>query len=297
MPKKKTTKEFIIESKEVHGDKYDYSKVEYTGNKNKVEIICKKHIKPFYVRPNDHLSSKSGCPLCKSDKISLKLSKDSEYFISKSRKYHGNKYDYSLVNYINNKTPVIIICAKHGVFEQIPDVHYKCNCPKCVIEMNSNKRKMNIVSLKRLSNKAHNNRYDYSMIVDFKNNKSKIEIICTEHGVFEQRIDHHIQGAGCPKCNFSSGELYIMEYLDRNEIKYKREYKFNDCKHKKHLRFDFYLPKHNICIEFDGIQHFKPIEYFGGEDSFNLTKKRDEIKNKYCESNDIKLRELYTYLT
>lgn len=114
-------------------------------------------------------------------------------------------------------------------------------------------------------------------------------IICPIHGEFWQKASIHIAGSNCPKCKSSKGELSIISFLSEHDIKYIQEKRFNDCKYKSYLKFDFYLPELNICIEFDGKQHFKPNEFFGGDEALEETKIRDEIKNKYCENNNIKL--------
>lgn len=93
----------------------------------------------------------------------------------------------------------------------------------------------------------------------------------------------------CPVCSESKGEKIIRQYLENNNIAFVQEYRFDDCKHKRSLPFDFYIPKYNLCIEFDGEQHYKAYDYFGGENVFKDTKIRDEIKNKYCKENEINL--------
>ena len=97
------------------------------------------------------------------------------------------------------------------------------------------------------------------------------------------------RGVGCPICKESKGEKTIREYLEKNNIEFKQEYKFKNCKYKKELPFDFYIPEYNLCIEFDGKQHFKPIEHFGGEEYFEIIQIRDKIKNNYCKDNGINL--------
>ena len=125
MPKKLTCEEFILKSIAVHGDKYDYSKVEYINNRTKVCIICPIHGE-FWQTPINHINNKNGCPKCGNNMISV------EEFIKRARKIHGDKYDYSKVNYINSNTPVCIICPKHGEFWQSPATHLDYSgCPKC----------------------------------------------------------------------------------------------------------------------------------------------------------------------
>ena len=126
MGKKITTKDFIIKAQEIHGNKYNYSKVQYINSSTKVEIICPKH-GSFWQTPNSHLSRK-GCPECNGG-----ISLTKEKFIEKANKLHNFKYDYSKVEYINNHTKVCIICPKHGEFWQTPNAHTSrsSGCPTC----------------------------------------------------------------------------------------------------------------------------------------------------------------------
>jgi very-short-patch-repair endonuclease len=129
---------------------------------------------------------------------------------------------------------------------------------------------------------------------NFESAKSKLIFKCKIHGFFEMRWDHFQEGNRCPKCNQSKGENRIESWLKQNNINYETQYIFNDCKYISLLRFDFYLPNRNICIEYDGKQHFRPVD-FSGENykkalqEFKLTKKRDKIKNDYCKTHNIPL--------
>lgn len=138
------------------------------------------------------------------------------------------------------------------------------------------------------ANEIHYNSYDYSL-VDYKNTESPVIIKCNTHGKFEQIPRIHLQGSGCPLCCESKGEKEIRSYLISNNIEYIPQHRFPDCKLKKPLAFDFYLPKSNLVIEFDGIQHYKPVKRFGGEDYLKVIQVRDKIKTEYCIKNNIKL--------
>jgi len=341
MPRKKLTHEqFVERSKIKHGDKYDYTLVDYISNSTPVKIICPIH-GIFEQRPNNHFNGK-GCMKCHIDKNKLKKTE----FINRSIIKHNNKYDYSKVNYIDSKTKVKIICPEHGIFEQTPIKHLNSiGCDKCNKKRNytniefihkakekhknkydysitlykNSKTNINIIcpihgvfkqsasnhlmgqgcpkcankniTTSDIINKAkekHKNKYDYSL-VEYINSHTKISIICPIHGLFKQYSYHHIIGCGCPKCNSSHGERDIISFLEKYNISYVHQHKFDNCRNKRNLFFDFYLPDYQICIEFDGIQHFKPIKKFGGEVKFLNTLKRDEIKNKYCEDNNISL--------
>ena len=130
------SKKFIEKAKQIHGDKYDYSKVNYITQKDKVCIICQKHGE-FWQTPSAHLKGE-GCPLC--SQRSFKYTTNE--FIERAKEIHGDKYDYSKVNYIDKKTKVCIICPKHGEFWQTPSAHLKgCGCQKCGNEKRKNGRK------------------------------------------------------------------------------------------------------------------------------------------------------------
>ena len=125
MPQKYTTEDFIKQACKVHGNRYDYSKVNYTGSGNRVCIICPKHGE-FWQTPHEHLRG-GNCPKC-----SVKAKLDNDSFIEKARKVHGDKYDYSKVQYVNANTPVTIICPLHGEFLQMPSKHLNGHgCPVC----------------------------------------------------------------------------------------------------------------------------------------------------------------------
>ena len=97
------------------------------------------------------------------------------------------------------------------------------------------------------------------------------------------------RGQRCPYCQTSKGEKKIKEYLDNNNIEYIQQYRFEDCRNKKPLPFDFYLPEYNMCIEYDGEQHFSENRAFGGADRFWITVIHDATKNQYCEDNNINI--------
>jgi hypothetical protein len=277
--KKVTNDEFIERCSLLYGNKYDYSLTKYLSKSKPVKIICPEH-GVFESTPQSHFFKKVGCKECKGRVT------NTDEFIKKSTSLHGDKYDYSLVEYKNNKSSVKIICPEHGVFEQIANYHLSgCGCKLC----GGTNEKTNECFI-NICKTIHGDLYDYSL-VEYKNNRTKVKIICTEHRVYEQVPYSHTGGSGCPSCYESKGEREVKKYLDDNNIKYESQKKFNDCLSLKsvNLRFDFYLYEKNICIEYDGEQHFHINEYFGGEDGYKKTKQNDNIKNDYCLENNIKL--------
>jgi len=187
--KKYDTEYFIKRSNNIHNNKYNYSMTDYVNCSTKVKIICPIH--GIFEQIAEQHYKGIGCPECFGNK---KI--NTELFIKKSNSVHNNKYDYSLVNYINNKTKVIIICPKHGEFKQIPSHHYKgIGCSEC----SKNKKITTEIFIER-SKKKFANKYDYSL-TKYINTKTKIKIICPVHGIFEQTFHNHLNGKGCKKCN------------------------------------------------------------------------------------------------
>ena len=281
MGNKLTTQKFIDKASIVHSRKYDYSVSNYSNSRTKIKIICQKHGE-FEQLPSNHLFG-NGCPKCAQLNTGNILRMTHNDFVNRCDKIHNQKYNYSLVNYIDNDTKVRIICPIHGEFEQTPQSHLNgCGCNKCG---NSIKSKDFFISE---SLKVHGDYYDYSE-VEFIDTNTKVKIICPIHGEFLQRAGHHYRGSGCLICNESKGERIIRQYLIDKNIEFVPQKRFKDCKDIRPLPFDFYLPKINTCIEFDGEQHFKIKEAWGGIKALENTQKRDKIKTDYCINNNIKL--------
>ena len=221
-----------------------------------------------------------GCPKC-----SGKYIPTTEEWIENARNVHGDKYDYSKVKYVGTHTKVCIICPIHGGFEQTPHNHLEgqsCpTCGKCI------PTKEEWITSAR---KVHGNKYDYSK-VEYVNARTKVCIICPEHGEFCQTPHKHLSGSGCPKCNLSHLERSMMNYLDENGITYDYQKRF---KWLGRQSLDFYLPDYNVGIECQGEQHFFPVDFAnkGIEwacKQFNKTVSLDEHKKDLCEKHGIKL--------
>ncbi len=275
--------EFIDKARKVHGDKYDYSKINYVSSTEKINIICSKH-GIFSQRASNHLLG-CGCRKC-----NLKLPINPKIttcdFIEKAKTIHGDKYDYSLVEYINSHTKIKIRCNNNHIFDQTPGSHLNGNgCHVC-----SRTSKMNTESFIKKSKEIHNDIYDYSL-VNYKNNTEKVKIICKKHGVFETRANNHISKLkrGCPNCRISKNEILITKILEKNNINFEPQKIFKDCKYKKQLYFDFYLSDFNMCIEYDGKQHYENIY---NSDEFKNMQVRDNIKNEFCKVNNITLHRI-----
>lgn len=222
---------------------------------------------------------------------------DTEKFIERAKKIHGDKYDYSLVNFINTRTPVSIICKKHGnEFKQGAGSHISGQgCPICRYEKSGSKNRMRVQDFIDIANQIHDGKYNYDKVI-YKNGITNVIITCPIHGDFKSKPANHIhRKSGCPYCQESKGEKMIASILDDLEIVYEREKKYTDCTNQKkgkscrRLPFDFYIPKYNTIIEYDGEQHFRSVDAWGGDKKFINRQMLDKFKNDFCLKNNIKM--------
>ena len=277
MPKKKTTEEFKEQLSIEHPELELLS--EYKGNKEYVTVRCIKHDYIFNSKPN-WLHKGCGCQKCYDERRGKTLLKSTESFIKEAKKIHGDKYNYSKVEYKGSKDKVCIICPEHGEFWQTPNKHLSGQgCPKCA---NKNVTTEEFI---QKAKQVHGDIYDYSK-VEYIGFKDKVCIICPEHGEFWQTPDHHIQGEGCPYCNSSKLEFEIKKFLEKNSIKYESQKRF-EWLGKQSL--DFFLPDSNIAIECQGRQHFDKIEFFERKYSIETRIKMDITKNQLCQEHGIKI--------
>jgi len=208
LEKRKTN--FLIKANEIHGDLYDYSKINYNNHSTKVEIICSNH-GSFWQTPTNHLSG-HGCKKCGILKRGKLKKLNDIIFKTRAKKTHNNKYDYSKVNYITTSTKVEIICPIHGSFYQRPYCHWTgSGCPSCGQELN----KFNINNFITKAIAVHGDKYNYSKVM-YNGSIEKVEIICPIHGSFWQMPYNHWQGQCCPRCStgsFKKDKPAILYYI------------------------------------------------------------------------------------
>jgi hypothetical protein len=236
-----TIRDFLVRAKFVHGDKYDYSKVTYLYESEKVTIFCNKHQVEFQQSVQKHLAGQ-GCRKCSSEENGNRCRTSVADFIKKAKVIHGNKYNYDKVNYISNHKNVIITCPKHGDFWQTPANHtHKSNpqgCPECGGRINWTQEKF--------INKAkaiHRGKYNYDKVI-FINSVRKIIITCPKHGDFWQKPNKHLSGQQCPECapNFKgTNESFIAKAKQIHRGKYNYDKVNYISNHKKVI---ITCPKH-----------------------------------------------------
>ena len=239
------TQEQIIEKfRNVHGDRYDYSKVNFEKTTKKVCIICPEHGE-FWQEPHVHMRGQ-GCPKCGIEKRSKIRTLTNESFIEKARGIHGDKYDYSKTEYHNTKEKVCIICPEHGEFWQEPHNHLQgMGCPICG---NSNKGpKLSLQDFIKKAVAAHGDKYDYSKSI-YVNNRIPLIITCKEHGDFLQSPDVHFSGHGCPKCA-SQSRIEKQTLTTQNFIEKAREIHGNKYDYSKTVYVRNDIPVIITCPE------------------------------------------------
>jgi len=275
---KSSLNEFVENSIKIHGDKYDYSLVEYKTSKDKVKIICKIH-DIFEQLPDNHLQG-SGCVLCSGTYLS-----NTNEFIEKAKQIHGDKYDYSLVNYIQANSKIEIICKIHGKFEQTPSKHTngKQGCIKC-----TGKSKLTFSEFMNKCNSMHGNKYDYSL-VDYNNCDTKIKIICKKCGIFEQTPYEHYNGHNCPYCvnsNYSKQSIKYLDFISKyNGINIIHAENGNEYRIQgQRIKVDGYCKETNTIYEYHGdFWHGNPKLFNSNKINAKNTKTFGELYQKTLE--------------
>lgn len=273
------------------GEEYKY----INGYVNEHTKMVVKHITcntEYEVKPNQ-LKYKTGlCPTCFEIKENdSKLLYTELEFKKKIEELTYNEYSV-LEEYKGTNTKILFkhVSCKH-TWKVTPDNFIRNNsrCPKCRTYIGQK-----ISNLETFKEEVKDLVGDeYKVVGEYKNALTKINIFHTVcNNTYPVRPCDFKDGNRCPYCKRSTGEEAIIKFLEENKITYKPQYKFKDCKDKNPLPFDFAILENQevkYLIEFDGLQHFEPIEYFGGQESFEKQKLHDKIKEEYAKNENIPL--------
>lgn len=259
----------------------------YINAKTKILHHCLIHDFYWEITPTSVLSKKSGCPKCKKEKFAKSTTKTKEEYVAELLTKNPN---IELIgNYLGNKVHTRHYCKLHNYsFDSTPDVILRgCGCKFCGTEKIADKKRKTheqyLTELKEINP-------DIIALETYDGALIPILHKCLIDGhEWHARPANILFGNGCPQCHESSGERKVRQWLEKHNIPYIFQQPFKDCRDIKPLPFDFYLPTYNSCIEYDDRQHFEPIEYFGGQDAFEITIKHDNMKNEYCKDNGISL--------
>lgn len=281
MARRKTHEEFVDDVYNLVGNKFEVVG-EYTLSKSNIRMYHRGCGSELDIIANNFLK-RGSCPKCS------KFKTQKEFTDMIDKKYKG---EYKLIGeYQGSTKPVILKCVKHDIhFERNVKslFRYGNSCPVCKREEASERQKkpelqfVNEVESRHEGTIIPIDKYDGTHVrINFKC------LICNT--TFKTSPNAVIRISGCPTCAEPKGERDIRKYLINNGIEFEAQKTFPGCEYKRPLYFDFYLPKHNILIEYDGMQHYKPIKFFGGKEGFRYQQIRDKIKNEYTEDKNIKL--------
>lgn len=278
--------DFVIRSRMIHGDKYDYSRVNIAAKNGIVIIGCPEH--GFYRQSyKNHLRGR-GCIHC-SKQV---RNKGTQNFIREAIKHYGKVFDYSITEYVNAHTPIKFICPKHGVKEQDPTVHLTSvfGCNECAQEYVASCHRISKDEFIEKATVFHGGKYDYSGISFTDGTHDVANIICPKHGPFTQNAWAHMNVSGCPACKESSGERDVRNTLIREHIEFVAQKRFDWLIYKRGMSLDFYLPQYNLAIECQGEQHFGIVKgiykkYYPDDTAIQ----RDTIKYSQCKEHGIRI--------
>ena len=253
---RKPSDDFVRQALEVHGQTYDYTKVDYVNGHTPVCIICPKHGE-FWQNPSGHLSGK-GCPDCAVEKVAAAHTQTPEEMLDRFRQVHGDFYDYGKAVFGTALTPITITCPVHGDFQQTPSLHYKgSGCPECAKNSAASVRRGSTDGFLSKARRIHGGAYNYRL-VDYRNSKTPVKLVCGIHGVFEQRPNDHLGGHGCPTCakvtrGRSNASEEFLAFIRSLAPDLECEKRLSESS-KRRWRVDGYVPSANIGFEFNGLR-------------------------------------------
>lgn len=251
---------------------------QYQGNHTKITHKCKIDDYEWDPEPNSILHG-HGCPQCKW----MAQRRSHDEYVDKLSILMPHIQVVGI--YINERTKILHRCLTHD-YEWNVRPHQLLtgsNCPLCAKDERTKTHDQYVQELSEVNP-------NIEVLGEYINNKTNILCRCKIHNYeFSPRSDSLLYGTGCPLCHSSHGERDVANYLFAHDILFDTQHTFDDCRNVLALPFDFYLPKYNVCIEYDGEQHFRPVEFWGGEIDFAKRQQNDRIKTEFCLSHGIKL--------
>lgn len=295
-PRKYTTESLVAAYREIWGDEFDYSGVEYVGWRDKVRITHRECGRTFWQAPASHL--KYGCQKCSAIRRGAETrASTGEAFIARAQEIHGHQYCYGAVSFKSMKDKVLVRCRKHDIAFSVAPLNHlhpvsPTGCPACGRERQAGFHAMGAKEFAERARRVHGDQYDYGE-VEYVNNRERVAIRCRHHGIFMQSPYAHLSKSGCPVCSGSRMERRIYRALESLGVSFAPQHTFSDCRRINPLPFDFAIlsPDGRAlgAIEYHGDQHFRPVDHFGGTSAFRYRQENDRIKAEYCQRAGIPL--------
>lgn len=278
MSKRKSHDEVVSQIFSIVGNEYTVLS-RYTKASNPIKIRHNTCGFVYETRTSNFIYQGCRCPKCAG-----KLQYTNQSFKEKVFSIFGNEYTV-LGNYKNTKTKIKIRHNVCGFVIDILPLNFlrRRSCPYCSGKFLDQKMFSKIIS-------QMEDTKEYVFLEKYKGTNTKINVKHIKCGhVYKVSPHHFMAGRRCPFCKESHGEHEIEMWLSNRNVNHICQKKFENCRFKKELPFDFYLPDSNVCIEYDGEQHFKKVDLFGGEQGLAIRRLRDNIKDEFCKKEGIKL--------
>lgn len=282
---RKNTEYFKNEVKDLVGDEYTVIG-EYIGTHRKIKFLHNRCGNEFEMSPHNFLQGQR-CPKCQH----RSYAKTTDEFKQEVFDMHDDEYSV-IGEYVNNKTK---IAMKHNIcgntYEQTPsDVLFGYRCPYCYGNIQWTQEKFEQAVYDKY-------KFEYSVLGRYINNNTKILMKHNRcgHVWYVRPRDFIYKDSGCPKCSQSKGEKRIERYLKSCSVEYILQHKFDDFRGRRNIpySFDFYLPDYNLLIEYQGQQHERAVDFFGGEEKFEIQKEIDKKKKEYAQNNHYDFLEIW----
>lgn len=284
--------EFLSKMKKAYGDEYIVL-TEYKDKNTEVKIKHRSCGEEFNLKPSNALKKgvKILCKKCRNEKIKEFKVLSQEEVKEKVFKILGSDYEVQGDYEAYEKAFPILHKTCGRVFKKsLSSIEKNGQCTYCKKEEKLEKEKKSQEEFEREVQNAEEG--NYQVLGQYVNRVTKIKLLHKQCGhIYEASPGQFIQGERCPVCCESKGETFIRKWLQKNNITFERQYKFPDCRDKQELFFDFKVNKNEkiVLLEYDGIQHFQSVKFFGGQEGFEKIKKRDKIKDDYCKNNNYDL--------
>lgn len=276
--KKKTHDEFVKEINILYPDLEVVGL--YINRRTPIKVKCKKCGFEWERTPKSFYNQNAGCKKCRG-------------YYRTTQEYQtliDNKNIDVIDDYVDVSTKIkhrCRVCKSNFYIEPNRLISSDRGCPVCGMKRKS---QLHTKTQEQYIQNLLSKNIDITPLEKYSKANTKILHKCNKCGnEWYVKPADVLSGEGCPNCNLSKGELAIKKCLQDMQISFIQQYRFNDCRNNKPLPFDFYLPDYNICIEYDGELHYMAVDYFGGEEALQNTRKRDKIKDNYCKTNNIKL--------